>query len=307
MTAQTDRSSATRPDSVVRPLDRQKKGLPGPIADRVRAGTTLDGPSERFMKTQKPLWDFLNDHYFRVEIDGWHRLPEAPALLVGVHGGAALTADAWAFVYAWYRRFGRDRLLHGTAHDVLMALPGLGAYFKASGVIPASRDSVGAALDAGHDVIVWPGGEQDSMRSWRRRDEVVLAGRHGFVRQAIRSGVPIVPVATVGGGDTVFVLSEGRWLANAFDRFTGLKKRLRGVTLPIVAGIPFGIHPELAPMHIPLPAKLRYDILDPIAVDDDPARADDDDYVDRIYRTVQNSLQDAVTRLAERRSFPILG
>jgi len=31
-----------------------------------------------------------------------------------------------------------------------------------------------------------------------RRDEAVLAGRTGFVRLAIRSGVPIVPVATVG-------------------------------------------------------------------------------------------------------------
>ena len=53
------------------------------------------------------------------------------------------------------------------------------------------------------------------MRSWRKRDEAVLAGRKGFVRQAIRSGVPIVPVATVGGHDTVFVLSEGRFLAKS--------------------------------------------------------------------------------------------
>ena len=47
----------------------------------------------------------------------------------------------------------------------------------------------------------------------------------GFVRTAIRSGVPIVPVATVGGHDTVFVLSEGRWLANGLDRVSGLKKK----------------------------------------------------------------------------------
>jgi 1-acyl-sn-glycerol-3-phosphate acyltransferase len=283
------------------------KGLPSVLARRVAAGTSVDGPSERFMRTQRPLWDWLTDHYFRVEIDGWERLPEAPALLIGVHAGAALTADAWAFVYAWYRRFGRDRILHGTAHDVLMALPGLGGYFKASGVIPASRDSVTAALAAGHDVMVWPGGEEDSMRSWRRRDEVVLAGRKGFVRQAIRSGVPIVPVATTGGADTVFVLSEGRWLANAADRFTGLKDRLRGVTLPIVAGFPFGIYPELVPAHLPLPAKLRYEILEPVTVDTDPSRESDDDYVEQIYGRVERALQDAVDDLAARRSFPVLG
>ena len=101
---------------------------------------------------------------------------------------------------------------------------------------PASP-SAGRSAE-GRDVIVWPGGEKDAMRSWRRRDVAELGGRKGFVRQAIRSGVPILPVATVGGHDTVFVLSEGQWLANALDRFTGLKKTLRGANLPIVAGLP---------------------------------------------------------------------
>jgi hypothetical protein len=35
---------------------------------------------------------------------------------------------------------------------------------------------------------VWPGGEEDAMRNWRKRDVAVLAGRKGFVRQAMRSG-----------------------------------------------------------------------------------------------------------------------
>ena len=157
-----------------------------------------------------------------------------------------------------------ERILHGTAHDVLMAVTGLGDYFRQLGVIPASRQGVGAALRAGCDVIIWPGGEEDSMRSWRKRDQAVLAGRKGFVRQAIRSGVPIVPVASVGGSDTAFVLSEGRWLANGLDRFTGLKVKLRGTTLPIILGFPFGLTIETIPTHIPLPAKIRTELLDPI-------------------------------------------
>ena len=135
--------------------------------------------------------------------------------------------DAWTLVAEWYRRFGERRILHATAHDVLMAAPGLGHYFRANGVLRASREAVSGALAAGRDVIVWPGGEQDAMRNWRKRDQAVLAGRRGFVRQAITSGVPIVPVATVGGHDTVFVLSEGRFLARWSG---GLGRRLRGVT-----------------------------------------------------------------------------
>ena len=188
-----------------------------------------------------------------------------------------------------------------------MAVPGLGDYFRQVGVIPASRQGVGAALSAGCDVIIWPGGEVDSMRTWRRRDEAVLAGHKGFVRQAIRSGVPIVPVASVGGHDTAFILSDGHWIANGLDRFTGLKTKLRGTTLPIMFGIPFGLTIETIPTHIPLPAKIRTELLDPIHVDHDPERVNDRGYVDSIYLEVETAIQDAMDRLAKQRHFPVLG
>jgi 1-acyl-sn-glycerol-3-phosphate acyltransferase len=163
------------------------------------------------------------------------------------------------------------------------------------------------ALECGHDVIVWPGGEEDSMRNWRRRDEVVLAGRRGFVKQAIKSGVPLVPVATSGGSDSAFVLTEGRWLTGALNKFGGLAAKLRASTLPILAAPPFGIIPEILPSHLPLPTKLRYEILEPVELDYDPARVDDDDYVNGKYREVHNRLQHGVDRLAKRRRFPVLG
>lgn len=271
---------------------------------RTNSVEQLTGPNERFMRyVQSPVWDFLCDHYFRLEIDGWHRIPDEPSLLIGIHSGGSLTMDAWTLVHSWYRHFEGRRILHGTAHDVLMAAPLLGDYFKALGVIPASRQGVTDALTVGHDVIVWPGGEQDAMRNWRHRDKALLCGRKGFVRQAIRSGVPIVPVATIGGHDTVIVLSEGRFLA----RWTGLGKRLRGATMPIIAGFPFPLAIEILPAHVPLPAKIRTEFLDPIQVDTDPARIDDTDYVDKVYDEVQGAIQDGMDRLAKRRSFPVLG
>jgi 1-acyl-sn-glycerol-3-phosphate acyltransferase len=303
--ASESRSSDGGPGRSVAPAG----GLQGFIARRVADATenALSGPDERLMAVQEPVWKFLADRYFRVEVDGWDLLPDEPTLLVGVHSGGSLTMDAWTFVHAWWRRFGRERILHGTAHDVLMAAPGLGDYFRLNAVLPASRRGVTAALGAGDDVIVWPGGEEDAMRSWRKRDTAVLAGRKGFVRQAIRSGVPIVPVATIGGHDTVFVLSEGRWLADGLDRLIGLKKRLRGATLPIALGVPFGIAPEILPTHIPLPAKIRTELLEPIRVDTDPARVDDRQYVDRIYREVETAIQAGMNRLAKRRRLPVFG
>jgi 1-acyl-sn-glycerol-3-phosphate acyltransferase len=284
-----------------------KKGPQDPIgkliAQRVGREPNLEPRSEAFDRIQRPLWNFLNDHYFRLEVDGWDRVPDEPSLLIGIHSGGSLTMDAWTLIEAWHRHFEGKRVLHGTAHDVLMAAPGLGDYFRAAGVIPASRRGVSSALEVGHDVIVWPGGEQDAMRNWRKRDQAILAGRKGFVRQAMRSGVPIVPVATVGGHDTVFVLSEGKFLA----KWTGLGKRLRGANIPIIAGFPFPIAIEILPAHIPLPAKIRTELLDPIEVDHDPERVNDQEYVDRIYTEVESAIQAGMDRLAKKRRFPILG
>jgi 1-acyl-sn-glycerol-3-phosphate acyltransferase len=284
-------------------------GIQGLIGKRVAAATehALEGPNQKLMRAQRPVWNALCKYYFRLETSGWERLPGETSLLIGNHSGGSLTMDAWTFVFDWWRRFGTERVLHATAHDVLMAAPGLGDYFRQVGVIPASRQGVSAALSAGCDVIIWPGGDVDATRNWRKRDQVVLGGRKGFVRQAIRSGVPIVPVASVGGHDTAFVLSEGRWIANGLDRISGLKEKLRGSRLPIVLGFPFGLTIETIPTHLPLPAKIRTELLDPIHVDHDPERVDDREYVNSIYREVESAIQDAMNRLAKQRRFPIFG
>jgi 1-acyl-sn-glycerol-3-phosphate acyltransferase len=277
------------------------------ISWRLGAAMEPQPPNETVMKLQQPLVDLLEKYYFRVEVDGWDRVPDKTCLVVGVHSGGALTMDAWSLVNAWQKHFQGERYLHGTAHDVLMAAPGLGDYFRAVGVIAANPKSVGAALAHGDDVVVWPGGEVDAMRSWFKRDVATLAGRKGFVKQAIRSGVPILPVATVGGHDTVFVLSEGKWLANALDKVTGLKNTLRGSNLPIIAGLPFPIAIEVLPAHVPLPAKIRTELLEPIEVDHDPERTQDTAYVQTIYDQVEAAIQDGMDRLAAKRTLPVLG
>lgn len=260
-------------------------------------------PDEDTICAQLKVWNYLLDYYFRSEMTGWEKLPSQPSMLVGIHSGTWLTMDAWTLCFEWARRFRTTRYIHGTAHDVLMMLPGIGDYFSRLGVISANRHAVSAAFAQGHDVVIWPGGEVDAMRSWNKRDKVVLGGRKGFIRQAIRSGVPIVPVATVGGHDTVFVLSECRSLAKALR----LKKFLRSDVLPLTLGFPFGVTFEVLPLHIPLPAKIRTEILDPIEIVNDVEKENDDEYVNSIYQKVENSIQSGVDRLARQRRFPVFG
>jgi 1-acyl-sn-glycerol-3-phosphate acyltransferase len=279
----------------------KQSGAAGWVAGR--AGQwSLDGPDWDFVERQKYLWNPLMDYWFRMEVEGWENLPDPPALLVGIHSGAPFVWDAWTVGVQWWRRFGSERPLHGTAHDALMAMPLLGAYFRRMGVLPAAPDSIASALAAGRDVALWPGGERDSLRPWTQRDEAVLAGRMGFVKLAIRSCVPIVPISTVGGPDSMPVLATGKRLAKwlQLDRVARLKM------FPIALQVPWGISPALLP-EIPLPTKIRTAFQDPIPLDCDPKRAEDDDYVEAKYREVCASIQDGMDALARRRRMPLFG
>ena len=282
------------------PTHRQTKAAP-PSAP-LREG--LKGPDPVLMRRQAGLVARLMDTYFRLEISGWDKLPKQPALLIGGHSGGPLTMDAWTIAYAWWRHFEGSRTLHGTAHDVLMKTPGLGRYFRRNGVISPTCDSIQAAFAQGDDVILWPGGEKDAFRCWSKRDKVVLGDRTGFIRMAIRTNTPIVPVATVGGHDTLFVLSEGRWLA----RLLNLKKHLRSEVAPITLSFPLGLAIHVTPLqHIPLPAKIRTAFLEPVYFDGDPELANDPAYVQRKYQEVEHRIQAGMDQLAKRRKFPVFG
>ncbi|MGY4654231.1 lysophospholipid acyltransferase family protein [Mycobacterium sp. URHB0021] len=268
-----------------------------------RAGEwELSTADEATMQRQKYFWNTLVDHWFRMEFDGWENLPEPPVLLVGIHSGAPFVWDAWTVGVQWWRRFGQDRLLHGTAHDALMAIPLIGRYFRAMGVLPAAPDSMAAALAEGRDVAVWPGGEVDSLRPWSERDRANLAGRKGFVKMAIRAGVPIVPIATVGGADAMPVLIRG----DRLSQLLRLDKLLRLKVFPIAVSLPWGIAPAALPQ-LPLPAKIRTRLMPAVDVEHNPDRADDDAYVDAKYREVQESIQRGMDALARKRTLPLFG
>jgi hypothetical protein len=138
-------------------MEDQREGKAGGLSGWVaeRAGEwDLSGPDEATLQRQKFFWNVLVDYWFRMEIDGWENIGKPPALLVGIHSGAPFVWDAWTVGLQWWRRFGSERPLHGTAHDALMAIPGVGRYFRSMGVLPAAPDAIATALAEGHDAAV---------------------------------------------------------------------------------------------------------------------------------------------------------
>ena len=74
----------------------------------------------------------------------------------------------------------------------------------------------------------------------------------------------------------------------------------RGVSLP------WGIAPAALPQ-LPLPAKIRTRFMPAVEIDNDPDRAEDDDYIDRKYHEVQDSIQRGMDALARKRALPLFG
>jgi hypothetical protein len=87
-----------------------------------------------------------------------------------------------------------------------------------------------------------------------------------------------------------------------------LKERMRSDVAPITLSWPFGIALHLTPFqHVPLPAKIRTRIMEPIYLDTDPKRLDDQPYVEAMYEHIESTIQSGMDELAVKRRFPVFG
>jgi 1-acyl-sn-glycerol-3-phosphate acyltransferase len=255
----------------------------------------LDERDPDYIRETLPgLW-MLASLYFRADVRGLQNIPEeGPVLLVGNHSGGNLTPDTHVFTLAFSTYFGVERRFHQLAHNQVLSMPGLGSLRK-YGTVAATPENASRALDVGAALLVYPGGDYEVHRPSWESATVDFGGRKGFIRLAKEKGVPIVPVVAIGGQETALFLSRGERLARLF----GLDRMFRLKVLPISLALPWGLNVGDMLGHIPLPAKLTIQVLEPI----DVSRTG----VERAYEQVTTAMQTALTGLAEERSLPVLG
>jgi len=169
---------------------------------------------------------------------------------------------------------------------------------KRYGTVTASPETARAALRAGAAVLVYPGGDWEAHRPVWEGHRVDFHDRHGFVRLALQTGVPLVPVVAIGGQETALCLSRGAALARALR----LHQALRLDVLPVSIALPWGVDVGDVLGHVPLPAKITIEVLEPIDVRD---RFGND--VDAAYDAITRLMQAELDRLAAERRWPVLG
>lgn len=256
---------------------------------------------EAFLERLLPLMDRFA-RYFDAEVAGFDTLPEqGPMLLVGNHSGGVIVPDTAVTLAAWYRERGLGDPLLGLAFDGAFGVPGFETLMRKIGEIPASHENAELALNSGNSVLVYPGGAREAFRPWTERNQIVFSGHRGFIKLALRTGVPVVPVVAHGGHHTTLVLSRGEEIAKRL----GMAERYRLSIAPVVFQVPWGISLPLLP-GLPLPAKIKVELGPPLDWSAyGPSAADDPAIVDRCYEEITTKMQSTLDRLARELPYPL--
>ena len=260
----------------------------------------LRGRDPAFIRRTLPLWAAVLPRYFRADVRGLENIPASgPVLLVGNHSGGNVPPDTFLFTLAFISRFGLERPFYQLAHDLVMASP-VAPLLRRYGSIPASRSNAAAALAGGAVVLVYPGGDHETHRPSWRSSQVDFDRREGFLTLAHELDVPLIPVVSIGGQETALFLTRGERLAHALR----LDKAFRLKVMPISIALPWGVDVGDLLGHLPLPAKVAVEVLEPIDLRTEfGARPDFDVVYDQVLARMQMTLDE----LARRRRFPILG
>jgi len=276
------RAATELPRTVRRALDRLSRRLQGEYYEDEW------GFDEEFAEAVYPLFEFLYDVWWRVEVDDVRNVPShGRALLVSNHAGSLFPFDASMILGAIMKEHPLPRWARFLVLDWAFVLPFISTFMKRVGGVPASTHNAARLLDQNELVMVFPEGAKGTGKQFSDRYRLQRFGRGGFVEVALRTGAPIVPVAVVGSEEIYPKLADARPLA-----------RLIGAPFaPVTPTFPW-----LGPLGlIPLPSKWRIAFCDPIDLSEHGPDAAADrrllfDISEQVRETIQARLYESLVK-----------
>jgi 1-acyl-sn-glycerol-3-phosphate acyltransferase len=239
------------------------------------------GFDEDFADLVEPFFGFLYDRWWRVQVEGAHRVPaHGRALLASNHAGI-LPWDATMISVALLREHPLPRHPRFLVLNWAFDLPWISAFIRRVGGVVASPYNALRLLEQDQLVAVFPEGVKGTGKPFGERYRLQRFGRGGFVEIALRASAPIVPVAVVGSEEIYPKLADVPALAR-------------------VIGAPFfpvtPTFPWLGPLGVvPLPSKWRIEFCDPIdTAHFGPDAATDRGLVLELTEQVRETVQQAV-------------
>ncbi len=163
----------------------------------------------------------------RPTLEGTEHLPEdRPYLLVANHSAGLGIAEILSFLALYLKQVGAERPLAGFALPLGFHLAPLSTLLRGIGAIPSTYAAAEQTLATGVPILVFPGGDHETLRPVWQAHRVDFGGRRGFLRIAKQAGVPIVPMGIRGSHFTAPILMRSKLLALALvlPRLMGQKR-----------------------------------------------------------------------------------
>jgi 1-acyl-sn-glycerol-3-phosphate acyltransferase len=264
-------------------LPREARDTLEHVLRRMESGAEEDewGFDEDFTELVEPFFAFLYNRWWRVKVEGAHRVPaHGRALLAANHAGI-LPWDATMISVALLREHPLPRQPRFLVLNWAFDLPWVSVFMRKVGGVVASPYNALRLLEQDQLVAVFPEGVKGTGKPFGERYRLQRFGRGGFVEIALRAGAPIVPVAVVGSEEIYPKLADVPALARAIG----------APFFPVTPTFPW-----LGPLGVvPLPSKWRIEFCEPIETAHyGPEAAADRGVVLELTEQVRDTVQQAV-------------
>ena len=164
-------------------------------------------------RRRSPFLTFMYKSYWRVETTGMDNVPyEGRGLLSANHSGT-LPWDGAMIGTAIYHEHPMNRLVRSLYATWFPTVPFVSEVLMKGGQVLANVDNGTRLLEQNHLVAVFPEGYKGVSKLFKERYQLARFGRGGFVRMALASQAPIIPVSVVGAEETYVVLHKSRTIA----------------------------------------------------------------------------------------------
>jgi 1-acyl-sn-glycerol-3-phosphate acyltransferase len=223
------------------------------------------------------IW--LYRHYFRCQTHGIERVPAGRVLLVSNHSGQ-LPMDGAMIGVSMLVDADPPRAIRAMVEKWVPSLPFVSTFMARCGQIVGTPENCRRLLAAEEAIVVFPEGTRGLNKLWSQRYQLQDFGL-GFMRLALETDTPIVPVAVVGAEEQSMALADLKPVA----------KLLGFPSLPITATVvPF-----------PLPSRYHLYFGEPLRFTGSPN--DDDSELDKKVKQVKGAIQSMLTQgLRDRKS-----
>jgi 1-acyl-sn-glycerol-3-phosphate acyltransferase len=188
-------------------------------------------------------------YYFRVQTRGIERVPSGRVLLIGNHAGNTLPMDGGMLALSMLIEAEPPRMCRGMAEFYLPRIPWFSEMIHRAGAVVGTPENCIQLLEREEAIMVFPEGHRGFIKPYSKRYQLQRFGT-GFVRLALQTHTPIVPVGIVGSEEQ----SPGLVDATALGKLIGAPAFPITLTFPLLGVLGF----------VPLPVKYHLHFGEPI-------------------------------------------